>query len=107
MENQSTTLDKAVKISVIAGVLVVALSIAYYLVLYIPKQAQQQAQQKQANADNLAGCLATEKGDVSKEYEGISKLNREGKNIDVEAQFAKVDKYYESRKADCFKKYPQ
>jgi hypothetical protein len=30
MENQPTKLDKAVKISVIAGALIVALSIAYY-----------------------------------------------------------------------------
>lgn len=48
-------MDKAVKISIIVGALIVALSVSYYLVLYIPKrdkakieqQAQQAEQQKQ------------------------------------------------------------
>ena len=33
MENQSTFLDKAVKMSIILGVLIIALSVAYYLIL--------------------------------------------------------------------------
>ena len=50
MENQPTKLDKAVKISVIAGALIVALSIAYYLVIFLPhktKMAFEQQQQEQ------------------------------------------------------------
>ena len=31
-------MDKAVKISIIAGVLIVSLSIAYYLVIFLPKK---------------------------------------------------------------------
>lgn len=38
MESQPTKLDKAVKISIIAGALIVALSIAYHLVVFLPKK---------------------------------------------------------------------
>ncbi|MDO9231372.1 MAG: hypothetical protein Q7U36_02710 [bacterium] len=38
MQNQSTKLDKAVKISIVAGALVVALSVAYYFFIYLPKK---------------------------------------------------------------------
>jgi len=38
MKNQLIKLDKEMKISIIAGILIVALSIAYYLVIFIPKK---------------------------------------------------------------------
>jgi hypothetical protein len=46
MENQSSKLDKAAKISIIGGTLIVALSIAYYLVLYIPKRDKTKLEQQ-------------------------------------------------------------
>lgn len=53
MENQPKILDKAVKISIIAGVLIVALSIAYYLVVFLPnKEATMVEQQEQARLDD-------------------------------------------------------
>ena len=42
MEDQPTKLDKAIKISAIAGALIVALSAAYYLVIFLPNKAKQQ-----------------------------------------------------------------
>lgn len=42
MENQPTKLDKAVKISIIVGALVIALSVAYYSVIFLPNKAKQQ-----------------------------------------------------------------
>lgn len=53
MENQPTKLDKAVKISVIAGALLVALSVAYYLVVYIPKRDKTRMEQQQASDFDL------------------------------------------------------
>lgn len=41
MDSRSIILDKAVKISIIIGTLVVALSIAYYLVIFLPKNKEQ------------------------------------------------------------------
>jgi hypothetical protein len=38
MENQPTKLDKTVKISIIVGALVVALSVAYYLIIFLPQK---------------------------------------------------------------------
>lgn len=63
MENQSITLDKMVKISIIAGAMIVALSVAYYLVSYIPqrdkeKVEQQEKERGQAKKD-LQNCLNT------------------------------------------------
>ncbi|MFZ5982287.1 MAG: hypothetical protein ACOYS2_01835 [Patescibacteria group bacterium] len=46
MENQPKKLDNAVKISIIAGILIVAFSIGYYLVIFIPKKAQLQIEQQ-------------------------------------------------------------
>ena len=51
---EKTTLDKAVKISIIAGVLIFSLALAYYLVVFIPQKEknrvaeQQQEQERQA-----------------------------------------------------------
>ena len=47
MENQPTQLDKAVKISIIAGALIVALSLAYYLVVFLPKKEETRIAQQQ------------------------------------------------------------
>ncbi|MBP9801597.1 MAG: hypothetical protein KBC83_02955 [Candidatus Moranbacteria bacterium] len=53
MENQSTTLDKAVKVAITAGALIVALSIAYYLVVFLPQKEkvrlEEQRQEKLAD----------------------------------------------------------
>ena len=49
MENQPTKLDKAMKISIIAGALIAGLSIAYYLVVYIPKRDEAKLVQQKSN----------------------------------------------------------
>lgn len=52
MENQPTILDKAVKTSIIIGVLITTLSVAYYLVIFLPsKEVARQDQQKQMQLD--------------------------------------------------------
>lgn len=46
MERQPTVLDKAVKVSIIAGALIIALSIAYYLVVFIPRKETARVEQQ-------------------------------------------------------------
>jgi len=46
MENQPTKLDKAIKISIMVGALLVALSIAYYFVIFLPQIKDAQLQEK-------------------------------------------------------------
>lgn len=100
MEGQPTKLDKAVKISIIVGALIIGLSVAYYLVLYIPKrdkakleqQAQQAEQQKQeqqtkdealkkaedeknANKILLDDCLSTAQADYTLNWTEDCKAN--------------------------------
>jgi hypothetical protein len=57
-ENKSFNLDKAVKISIMAGVLLIALSVAYYLFIFSPKKEavaleaqKQQLEFQKAQAD--------------------------------------------------------
>ena len=46
MENKSTKLDKAVKISIIVGALIIALSVAYYLVIFMPQKEKARVKQQ-------------------------------------------------------------
>lgn len=49
-ENQPTKLDKVLKISIIAGILMAVLSLSYYLVIFLPKKEADalEAQKQQA-----------------------------------------------------------
>ncbi|NTW15190.1 MAG: hypothetical protein HGA38_02340 [Candidatus Moranbacteria bacterium] len=118
MQKQPTALDKAVKISIVVGALIVALSIAYYLVVYIPKrdkakteqqnqQYQHQEEQKQISADNLAKCLKEEATKKLQSMQDLAEFKRKGNNFDLETSLNNEEKAYQERKADCFKKYPQ
>jgi hypothetical protein len=46
MENNATILDKAVKIGIVVGTLIVGLSVAYYLVVYIPQRDKAKVEQQ-------------------------------------------------------------
>jgi hypothetical protein len=66
MENKPTTIDKAVKLSIIAGALMLTLSIAYYLVIFLPNKeatrVELQGQEKQEAAEKkLASELQVKK----------------------------------------------
>jgi len=118
MENQTTKLDKAVKISIIAVALIVGLAVAYYLVIYIPQrdrekkeqqnqQAQRQAQQKQENPDNLDNCLNHQNEVRNNNMQSILAISKKAKTPLGQDSFDNVEKAYQERKADCFKKFPQ
>lgn len=96
MENQPTTLDKAVKISIIAGALIVALSIAYYLVIFLPKKQELDTRQGCADeAKTKAKNLIQKKTDITKNQ------TRKETNEDLIAKgmFLKVD--YDDYYEDC------
>lgn len=131
MENQITTLDKAVKISIIAGALIVALSVAYYLVIFLPQKEQvriefekqglqvkadkEQAESdrlskiKTANSRLLALCLS----EADDQYWNYMELNGSGKRFDKngvsasQTNWAVADKRKQQESENCFKKYPQ
>jgi hypothetical protein len=130
MENQPTKLDKAVKISIIIGALVVALSVAYYLVIFLPqkekarveqqKQEQQQAQQAKDDAvrkdekekfDNkisLSSCLS--RADISYSDNWNKNCKALGREIDCglpAEQAADLDRSKKTEQDNCFKRYPQ
>ena len=125
MENQPTTLDKAVKISIIAGALIVALSVAYYLVVFMPQkekarveQVKQEQQAKDdekkqveertvANKKALSFCLMG----VDTNYWAYVKLNgTEKKDGTVYADndvWDRAEKTKQSEITNCYRKYPQ
>lgn len=66
MENKSKKLDQIVKISLIIGVLIIALSIGYYLVIFLPQKEvarveqqkkTQQAKEKEEYQKRIDSCL--------------------------------------------------
>lgn len=69
MENQSTKLDKAVKISVLVGILVVALSVASYFVISLLQKErvridqQKQEQQAKEQKEKIEKEILTQKED--------------------------------------------
>ncbi len=130
MEHQSTHLDKAMKISIIAGALIVALSLAYYLVIFLPKkeatridqQKQDQEQQQQAKADaikkvedekianrkSLNLCLSM--ADISYSSFWDSECKGQGLRPDCTLPEYNADRVEKSKKDDkdaCFRRYPQ
>jgi uncharacterized protein YxeA len=49
-------MDKALKISIIVGILIVALSIAYYLVIFLPNKAKQQQENDKVKQEQKQEC---------------------------------------------------
>lgn len=108
MENQPTQLDKAVKISIIAGALIVALSFAYYLVIFLPKKEATRIEEKhRAETTKLReDCLAGAERDY---------LDYTKRKDAIEASISKsglvplMGKSYDKNGAreECYVKYPQ
>lgn len=130
MENQPSQLDKAVKISIIAGALIVALSFAYYLVIFLPKKEtmriaqQQQEQQVKEQKDKvdkqalekeksnrywaLEGCL----NNADSAFFAYAKLNgtentKTGVITASNDVWDRADKTKQAEKANCYRKFPQ
>ena len=75
MNNQPKKLDKAMKISIIAGVLIAVLSITYYLVLFLPqkikplKEAEFKKQSLEKFFNDLTAVTKNHDWDVAYEFQ--------------------------------------
>ncbi len=119
MENQPSKIDKAVKISIIVGTLIVALSIAYYLVIFLPKKAEmaleQRAQEQQAEADEVVAsrnalndCLGAVEAYYAENWERNCRSQDLGEECSLPKQTAERLNDDKKREQDnCFKKFPQ
>lgn len=81
MEKEPTTLDRAVKVSIIAGVLIVALSIGYYLIIFLPKKEMTRAEQqsklekaKKECAQVMVDAAKKNAGATSSDYIALNKV---------------------------------
>lgn len=106
MENQPTLLDKVAKISIIAGALIIALSIAYYFVA-----------RPVINEKKLNNCLQEGADKITRARESSTKNNNDKSIADrIIDKSNNPTKYQaiaelilsgEEYKKECFKKYPQ
>jgi|GEM_PF-6006785 len=110
MENQQSKLDKAVKISIIAGMLVIAFSAAYYFVIFLPKRdmmkIELERKEKEVEFDERASKYKALEDCLNNVDEKFREILKD--KTDVSANSAKF--YIEMRekeKEECFKKYPQ
>ena len=109
MENQPTRLDKAVKISIIAGALIFALSIAYCLVIFLPQKekvrVEQQQQEKKAS-DRQRGDNELSRADCLARAEVI--YYQETKVVPMYSPiWDRAEKTREADQENCYKQYPQ
>jgi hypothetical protein len=120
MENQPTTLDKAVKVSIIAGALIIALSLAYYLVIFLPqkekarveelKQGQaMQIEEKEARAASLSECLEKNRASQINNNLNHVEMQKAGKitNTDLNSMIDDNNKRFKENENNCYKRYPQ
>lgn len=120
MENKSTKLDRVIKISIIAGALIIALAVAYYLVVYIPKKDNEkikqqkqeqtaQSQEKETRAYNLNNCLEKNRENQLNTNLGFVEMQKKGEisNASLNKIIDENNKRVEKEEINCFKKYPQ
>ncbi|MCX6766139.1 MAG: hypothetical protein NT136_04240 [Candidatus Moranbacteria bacterium] len=69
-ENKSAKLDKIMKLSIIFGVLIVALSIAYYLVVFLPLKNKEQWKQEEEKQKMTQECSNKTLDDIRRWAEG-------------------------------------
>jgi len=109
MKNEQTKIDKAVEISIVAGALIVGLSIAYYLVIYIPQRDKAKAEQQQQEKQILekqrekndlvrANCLASAE---------VFYYQQTKNAIESSPSWDRAEKTREADQANCYKQYPQ
>lgn len=95
MENQPKKLNKALKISAIVGIIIVSLSIAYFLIIFLPKKQELTIRQNCADeAKTKAQKLLKDKMDMT-ENPAIKENYNEAieKGLHLKADY---ESYYEN-----------
>lgn len=118
-------LNKVIKVSIIAGVLIIGFSVLYYFTIFLPSKErarlEQQARdnkERKFNAINLDLCLEEAEQIDSKNRKIISELGKSCENKTtlnerlgcwegVNQSFDKADITLQQDKNNCFKRYPQ
>jgi hypothetical protein len=107
-------LNELIKISVIAGILLISGSIAYYFVYFLPQQAkareqttiQKEIELKQKEEErqvNLDACLAA----ADATYMSLVKANGTGPKYSMPLDLANsLNKRHNDERDDCYKQYP-
>ncbi len=93
------------------GFLIIALSIAYYIVIYLPQKEQRENKALIKDTSYLLDeCLDAAKKERGRLNEETIKFaqeeNKDGKN-DYSGAFESIEKMYVQDREECFKKYPQ
>lgn len=97
MENQPTTLDKVVKVSIIAGALIMALSVAYYFIYYLPrKQARIESGRKE--------CATTAMDKAKERFNKSITYTADGKKF-VPISNARTGEHYDGYYKTDYDKY--
>ncbi len=92
-------MDKWLKIAIIAGIIVIAGSVLYYFVFYIPEQRRDQ----EAKLDT---CLVDAEATKNARWNGD--CERQGREEECPLSSEKVESYYgryEDDRDACFKRY--
>lgn len=101
MENQPTKLDKAVKVSIAVGIMIVALSIAYYMVIFLPQKTKR-------SAALLESCLHSADEVKFKDWNRACALQKLDNECSLPVVLSdNVNEEFENNRDMCFRKYPQ
>ena len=93
-------LDSFIKLSVATGILLVSLSISYYVVFFLPSS-------EKARTANLEKCLAAVNSDYEKAWNHNCEQLSRNDNCSLPLPVAEsLDNYYREQREDCFRKYP-
>lgn len=106
------------KIGIVAGVLIVALSMAYYLVIYVPRRDQLKIEKDKLEQQSLQHEIETRKIQLDECLESNRKnqlasnisigemLHARGADSEIDQVIRENNKRIEIERQECFKKFP-
>lgn len=103
----NSRLDNILKLFLAVSFLIIALAVAYYLIIFLPHKENLRTQEQNIKKEALNKCLDDEKRAKEKTVENYLKIKKEGRNFDLSSALEDTDRDYQEKKDDCFKKYPQ
>jgi len=99
MENQSK-LDKAVKISIIAGILIIVVATISYFFIVIPKEKKQ-------NLVNRERCLRKASIEYNYDWNNRCKAFNKEDSCSLSSEDAdRLEKYHATARNECIRQYP-
>ena len=104
--------NKILTVSVSISLLIVAFSVAYYLIYYLPKKQNTEMniniEYKQKQQELLSNCLAEIESWYQERWDRRCKNLNKGENCALSSEDVSfLNVWTEGKKGDCFKQYPQ